>query len=800
MLKLLSLVILSAAVISLPSFLPKTRVSAPKAFSTSAEFAQNELDFIKTIYLPYLNVDYSPMAAHWDKVWHTQNICSLALMSFANEGVSSTGPAFKLLVQNLPALSTVINQGITLLTDPFTLAISANKCLWAANMAKSAADSSNQSVFNGFYASAANLAKYEYSGPFTIDKLSFRGQTVDYWRIRQSRNFGDTVAENLLFPASFLASAAHLLPANFMTTADRQNYLTRAGELVKFAYSQCRFIANANQCPVGTVCNCPRQTNSALFTNHQLMPSASYTQSVLVETAEIAALYHQLGLPAPSWLPQSATVNSIIAKLIPDYVDGSRFNFKGDYNIVDRLGNTVPPAHNYTSLRYTVHDFMPPYTADSLSIFYDSGNNWLRAYIYQGDRRWHYRCAPGKGCFAVQTNSLAEAFNTVDESNFSIKLPRENIKINNQTVYPRTPEFLQVDSSRPAILSGTVILTYVIKDNLAWVYLCNTAGSVCRGEKGYPKNLADEFWNNPAITGKEQLWGNTRPTGIDSFNIFYDSGNNWLRAYIYQGDRRWHYRCAPGKGCFAVYTSPLSDSFSTVDQSNFSPKLPTSNIKVNTQTVYPRLPEFLPADPARPVSLSGTVILTYVIKDNLAWVYLCNTAGTVCRGEKGYPRSLSQEWVNVVKTGYYDWAGTAPVSPISPAPIYAGVNDWGHDATIQNAAYAFAAVTSGNYGYYNNLQIRQIGSSRKSRPFYPPSYDPVTHRWSWNGKIITVDPGPKSELLAPLTENLGTYINYPMIPPGLDQIIDSHTTLNLLDGYNHMVAFLLLTDKKYLTP
>jgi hypothetical protein len=194
---------------------------------------------------------------------------------------------------------------------------------------------------------------------------------------------------------------------------------------------------------------------------------------------------------------------------------------------------------------------------------------------------------------------------------------------------------------------------------------------------------------------------------------------------------------------------------------------------------------------------AGDVLATYVVSGNRIWHYTCayEDGGDKPRCRAQYTRTLAQTWGAV---GAGDTFERWPVPPQQTwltdlaLRIDRGVVDWGFDGTVQNSAWA-AAQRLGSPGAidarYAALQAEQVErfdactDQLCTRTWLPPSFSDGSAGVVWSFEALPAL--AEADVISPLTDGWG-------VRPDQDVKVNTHWFFNMLAGYNHAVAWMLL--------
>ncbi|MBX3227060.1 MAG: hypothetical protein KIT84_36010 [Labilithrix sp.] len=612
-------------------------------------------------------------------------------------------------------------------------------CLLAASAIAGALDEGTKTSLR---AAAESLANRVHDG----ERFTLSG-----YRERQ-RDPGNSQAEEIGLTASYLVAAHHLLP----NAARRGEWLARAEELLDYSHQN----GGAEGEPR------PFADGADLVANHGITPHPVYTQSLLTSYAEIWAVEKQLGREAreareaPAQLPP-AERTSRIGEAIARYTDAS-FGLTGDFARVGADGS-LPASGRFQDQTYTlVHQpagmqlLMPTTDVGTMSIYYEAASGLVHAYQLRDGDIWKYTCDRGTAvhdCRATFVQPLAKQFEALNEAPVlaAHPLPARD-----------------VDALSQFDMNG-VIKSYVFKGDRLWHYTCQSGSCTAR----YTKTLEDLARE---VKGRE-VWTEPLPKrDLDAVSIIYDPIADMTRAYFVQGERIWHYRCKPE--CTATYDMTLSALFGSVVDDERSGRRPFAGAPLPPSGLR-ALTQFFNADRA---------LETYVWTSDYVWLYVCKD-GT-CRSERvatiaDHTRRIRHQ---------HAWGERfEPRAPASDWTWGRRVSEWGFDATIQDSAYAYLALRSPAdfRDRYAALQAAQVKRhltivDGEGGPYFPPRN--VDGRWSW-GTFVENKPAAASS----------AYVADFVDTPTLDERVNTHWFLNTLAGFNAAVAYLLLTERSYLT-
>jgi hypothetical protein len=726
-----------------------TTIDTPRPTEPRVELAANELRFIHAIYPPYLHAaaryDAARARAATDQNElnnYSRAMCSLALMSLIDRRATGAVVAqsdgevtWLIAAANDFAAATDIAP-----SNPFWWIepTAGFDCLVASSLVR---DVLPAAAHNTLVRSAASLAQGMMRDPrFTVANYEFL----------QTENRGNSQAEEVGVAASYLTAAYYLLPdalAGVYTATDRAAWLTRAASLATYGARD-----------TGT--SSPFQTGQRMVANHQMSPHPVYTQSLLTSYGEIAMVARQmtpgmpvippleLGLPDARWT--DAVTAAVTAQLTPE------FAVTGSFDLVDRRGMTASTLR-YDDLRATVANFppgwrrlIPTQAVGAISTTYDTLSGTTRSYQYRDARVWNYTCTAGR-CDAGYNRTMAEQWSSVTgQATFgTTPLPTDTVDAVAQ--YFETAERLR---------------TFLYRGDRLWNYDCTrtaTGPFACAAQ--YTRTLAAQL----ATVGGQSAWSVPAPTAdLDAASQYRDATTGGVRAYFFRANRVWHFRCEPT--CSATYTRTLAELWAGVGGTTAygTTPLPTDRIDAMTQ--------FYDATNS---------LVTYVYRDDRVWKYTCIATGCTAN----FTNTLDGAWSSVANQ--QRWA-------TSIFSTRTGMIDWGFDASIQNSAYAWAAARSAtNVANYRMLQAAQLRQGRATHPYLPPRN--VMGTWSW-GDFDQTFPG---RMLTSLTDGwrvpgIDGVPSASLDAPTREEQVNSHWWINALDGYNHAVAFLLLTDRPLL--
>jgi len=254
---------------------------------------------------------------------------------------------------------------------------------------------------------------------------------------------------------------------------------------------------------------------------------------------------------------------------------------------------------------------------------------------------------------------------------------------------------------------------YVYKGARVWHYICNMPGggqpasgpggpgTVCTAS--YTKTLTD-LWDSEGIREQGRYGSHSIPTtGIDSIDSWPDGAGN-LKAYVYKGNRVWHYICnlpgGEGTICTAQYTKTLTDLWSVITyQSHYwDVWKPTSDIDSIDSWHY-QFPNG-----------SGNVKV-YIYKGPNIWYYVCVTGhstATGCRAKSVYTNidpvtsthSLAELWSKAIE-GQANWQ----------CPCSSGqTGTRGCTITNGTGSQTRSCTSSGNWGSWGSCTVVSCNS------------------------------------------------------------------------------------------
>ena len=201
-----------------------------------------------------------------------------------------------------------------------------------------------------------------------------------------------------------------------------------------------------------------------------------------------------------------------------------------------------------------------------------------------------------------------------------------------------------------------------------WSYTCGGSPRTCR---------ALDSVDLGAHYARYGLGADTPPTdGVDAATAFVHIDGTG-RRYWTKGDRIWRARCdARFERCTGESVTCASSSALA-----FSPALPVDGVDAMTQFVQ------------------NDVLASYVFKGDRVWKYNCTTSG--CTPQ--FTQTIAQQWRAI--TNQERWA--------DEKEVLTGVTDWGVQATMMNAAFAFAfTVGIDATAAYERLVTRQVADRR----------------------------------------------------------------------------------------
>ena len=781
MLKLLSLVILTAAAISLPSFLPKTRIqtdSQAAACTTPACLAANEKAFILPIYNKYIGENSSRLDSLFEPIhsWAKNNnqyvswyraLCSQAVATAIAKGSNLTNSDPYVQYFTRTYSSQEFRSIATTIYDYHVKHAATWDCLLAANLMRHVLPNNikNTILDDIIYVTKAVLSDH------TEGWLTFYQNTA-------LNNYGDSQAEESAAMASYLHLSAKLLqdvrPASGLNYADM---LSQAKQLTEWAYSKCDGA-------------CSMRGPRWLVINHQIDPNPNYTLSLLTLPSELAMYYNQTGQPLPTDFFSSglkSAVNNIAADL--DRYLSPNFSFQGQFDSVSFARN-VADSYFYELTRYTldgapkypINSSIPTDKIDSSNAFILQGTSTGKQYIQAGDKIWHYTCQTNESppyCRAEYQDTLSHFWSSI---NLTLGLN------NNWNTYP--PPIDKVDAMSQWYLPQKPDLkSYIISGNRIWHYICSSG--TCYAV--YTKTFTENFW--PSANWDIAGWtANPPPTQpkpndptkvLDAYVQFLIPNTREVRNYALRDNRVWASKCldvdTPTQRCEAFYTKDLESFWKgiTGDWTNtgWTANPPPSDYVDSFHQFY--MPD-------------NTTLKSYIFRDNRVWAYNC--ANGSCYPI--YTQSLTDYFKEI--KDQYKWPQYS--SPNTPA--VSGVSDWGHDATIQNSAFSSIYLvdpSTANLSRFQRLQTEQINRGRtvSTLPF-PVNYS----NGIWNSDTFTgTRPGrPVTYLMDGYRQiNSATGRQFDLsvwTPATLDERVNTHWWLNLLAARNHAAAYLALAPEK----
>ena len=247
-----------------------------------------------------------------------------------------------------------------------------------------------------------------------------------------------------------------------------------------------------------------------------------------------------------------------------------------------------------------------------------------------------------------------------------------------------------------------------------------------------------------------------------------------------------------GDACEWVYTGmPLSDLWASVedaeahfrDAAGVYQELPPAGIDALTQAYRANSGD------------AGDVLATYVVSGNRMWHYTCAyDSGGKPRCRAQYTKTLAQTWAAVAAGDTFErWPvpDQAWLADLEPR-IDRGVVDWGFDGAVQNSAWAAAqrlgspAAIDARYAALQSEQIERFDDCTDTlcnRTWLPPSFDDGSTGLVWSFDALPAL--AEADVIAPLTDGWG-------VRPDQDVKVNTHWFFNMLAGYNHAVAWMLL--------
>ncbi|MEJ7732180.1 MAG: hypothetical protein WKG00_23610 [Polyangiaceae bacterium] len=750
--------------------------------------AGSELRFARTLVAPYASTDYGP-AAHVgtrSEAFH-RGVCMEALVRLADarangEPVDASHRGVTLLRDHLPGLFAGVGD------DVFTKPASGAICLMATRLA---GDALTADELAPLYAAFAALAR------FVVEERNAHWFGVEKWD--GTVDPGNSQAEELGFTASFLVAAGKLLPdvQGAFGAAERDACLAEAQRMVALSHTACNVETPTAETPACPFATCDASDPECvdgrrwLVANHGMTPHPIYTASLLTSYAEMAMIHRQLGEEVPSWLPGPETIDPLIGAVAarlredPDPVHGHRaFSVLGDFDRVDAGGAHLPDE--YPNLAYTLRNQLPPTTRlDAFSTAYDNALGMTRGYIVRGEGIWHYRCDAG-GCAPTYAQPLATLWSKATWTQsppFAVELPPDDVQSLSQF-------YRRVDGAERL---GTLVKS----GERLWYYECHQLDGktevVC--DPCYTRTAAEEI---SAVTCPANATCTPPPADAD-LSVTYDNHLDRLRVYLTSGDRIWHYRCESQVACQAtacewVYTAmPLADLWESVedaparftDAAGAYQELPRQDIDALTQSYRQNTGD------------DTDVLATYVVRGNRIWHYTCSYENDAPRCRAQYTKTLAQTWAGITAGDTFEaWPVTlgAPWPADAVARVDRGVVDWGFDGTVQNSAWAAGlALGSGaieaRYAALHTEQEARFGECSTEtcqRPWLPPSFADDTRGLEWSFSPLPAL--AEADVIAALTDRWGQR-------PDQDVKLNTHWFFNMLAGYNHAVAWMLLTPE-----
>ncbi len=717
------------------------------SLSNQAALEQNELSIVKAVANRYVNINPFPdytVARSGGLNDYYRVVCSQVVIGSISklaggQALSANSPEVGLMMANF-------NRDFSQIASPnsnpwFWLASAPGfDCLIALNL--------NRDVLP---LEARNAALGQIK--ILADNVT-NTQTLSSFQTSQAGNAGNSQAEEVGMTASFLNAAANLFPDRLSgadISVNKANWRSRARELTAYSYSQCS-------------ANCPFKTGKWLIANHQRDPEPIYTQSLLTNYGEMAAIYNQLNLNLPTdiFTPALSSAVTNMNTALSSYLDGN-FRLKGPFNFVNS-GGAVTGSGDYRQMKDTI----VPYDTSALSSSIPVSNvdaftqmrlsdGTLKSYVFKGNKIWHYICQNGS-CFAQYVNSLSDAIASINNrNNWPIALPAGNFDAFSQFNLP--------DNS---------IKNFYFQGDRVWYATC-TLGVGCNAQ--FTKTLSEIF---SAFTN-QSVWPVPIPaSSLNTVHQFYQPSTGKVKGYVTKGDRIWGFVCDT-RGlaglCSALNTDTIAHAFSPYV---WDVPLPADNLDGFSAYYQP----------------DGT-LKAYILKGDRIWHYLCNPSGAC---GPVYTLKLVDAWH--VISDQFKW----PMDSTGAFYQFSGVGDWGFDATFQNSAYAaMAVINPALTSRYENLQNEEIARGYNLHPPFPTKI--VNGQWT-NEPLDRIYPpsNQSATFYPPLTD--GWYFKNtsdglrPAIGssawPTITDRINAHWWINILDGFNSSMAYLLVTNNHYL--
>lgn len=616
-------------------------------------------------------------------------------------------------------------------------------CLLAASVAKPWLSSTDLATLRARVAPVADAAY---------------GFDAGYYLRVGAQHAGNSQAEEAALGADFLYLASRLAASN---DAQRDKWRARSTELFRFAASIPRDADDWR----GEAFR-KRGSNGALLgpdetvvTNHGMETSPYYSLGTLISYADAMAVARAtgeslppgIGLDRTTWTFANVAREQLGVREIfaggMRRVDRTTFGWKGTYRFVGEKGELASQnaLFDYGAQTMTVPIFppgsellIPTKGTGSVTEFFDPLDRTVKGYQIDGAELRAFQCGNevrGWFCRARYKSSLAEQWssaNVADQSRYGASpLPTSG-----------------VDTFTQWIENGTTSIgTDVFAGNRVWRYVCSGAPRVCRAvdSVALSTHLARYgFGASTANIGK-----------VDAASAFVHVDGTGRRYWV-SGDRILRATCrADFTGCTASSTT-LASQFAGLA---FSPALPTDRVDSLVQFVR------------------DGVLDTYVFRGDRLWKYQCTERGCT----PSFTQLVADQWRGI--TNQERWADGSTT-------VLRGVTDWGVQATMMNASFAFANVLGIDGGAYDALIARQRNGLRlANQPLLPSTFDPNTGRFGYTtfggakpvaqyGSLVTLEDGfsPK---------HYGPY-----------ERLNSFTWMNLFAARNHAVAYMLKSGSK----